>query len=103
LSAETCHEFIEWCGLVEGHENNHMIVYNQRVYKNDLYFNFVEEYPDYGPKAKMTISRTRFYKWISSYANYKNINVEEGRDHIGRWVIFKDKNYVTLGDDEPPF
>lgn len=103
LSAETCHEFIEWCGLVEGHDNNHMIVYNQRVYKNDLYFNFVEEYPDYGPKAKMTISRTRFYKWISSYANYKNINVEEGRDHIGRWVIFKDKNYVTLGDDEPPF
>jgi len=103
LSAETCHEFIEWCGLVEGHENNHMIVYNQRVYKNDLYFNFVEEYPDYGPKAKMTISRTRFYKWISSYANYKNINVEEGRDHIGRWVIFKDKNYVTLADDEPPF
>ena len=31
-----------------------------KIYKNELYFDFINEYPDYGPKAKMTISRTRF-------------------------------------------
>jgi len=93
LSAETCHEFIEWCGLVEGNdEENSALKIDERMYKHELYYNFIEEYPDYGPKSKMTISRTRFYKWLISYAIFKEgVQPEEGRDMNGRWIIIKSK------------
>jgi hypothetical protein len=89
LSAETCHEFIEWCGLVEGHDNGN-IEYNARQYKNELYNDFAEEYPDYGPRGKMSISRTKFYRWLTSFSVYiNNKEPEEGRDQMGRWIIIK--------------
>jgi hypothetical protein len=92
LSAETCHEFIEWCGLVDGQDRATNIDSGIRLYKNDLYYNFIDEYPDYGPKAKMTISRTKFYKWLISYSMFKEgVMPEEGRDQLGRWIIFKNK------------
>jgi hypothetical protein len=92
LSAETTHDFIEWCGLVDGQPRNTSLETGVRLYKNDLYNDFISEYPDYGPKAKMTISRTRFYKWLVSYALYKEgIVPEEGRDLTGRWIIIHEK------------
>jgi hypothetical protein len=92
LSAETCHEFIEWCGLVDNQERNVVLDSGIRLYKNDLYYNFIEEYPDYGPKSKLTISRTRFYKWLVSYALFKEGTMpEEGRDQSGRWIIIRKK------------
>lgn len=88
LSAETCHEFIEWCGLLNDGENNGPLDVNKRLYKNDLYYAFIEEYPDYGPKSRMTISRTKFYRWLVSYALFKEgMSPEEGRDLNGRWMI----------------
>jgi len=102
LSAETCHEFIEWCGLVHGHEGSRMLQPNIRLYKQNLYQDFVEEYPDYGPKAKMTISRTRFYKWLNSYALFKEgVPPEEGRDMDGRWMVIKSNKDIQpdLEDD----
>ena len=40
----------------------------------------------------MTISRTRFYKWLVSYAVYKfEVLPQEGRDNQGRWIIFRKK------------
>jgi hypothetical protein len=91
LSAETCHEFIEWCGLVDTAQNREVILQvGVRLYKNDLYQNFIEEYPDYGARGRMTISRTKFYKWLVSYAMYKeNTMPEEDRDQQGRWIIIK--------------
>ena len=90
LSAETCHEFIDWCGLVDSNDSSDNIPSNVRLYKNELYSNFIEEHPDYGARGKMTISRTKFYKWLVSYAIYKEgIMPEEDRDHIGRWIIIK--------------
>jgi len=68
LSAETTHDFIEWCGLLEGQGENRNLVPGMKLYKQDLYFDFVQEYPDYGPKAKMTISRTKFYQWLVAYS-----------------------------------
>ena len=100
LSAETSHDFIEWCGLLKGIEPNTKLMPNTRIYKNELYFEFINEYPDYAPKAKMTISRTRFYKWLHSYSMYKYKEpAEEGRDHTGRWIIFKQ----TEEENEVPF
>ena len=87
LSAETSHDFIEWCGLLEGQEENQKLVEGIKIYRNEVYFDFVNEYPDYAPKSKMTISRQRFYKWLHSYCVYKTGNAPiEGRDMIGRWI-----------------
>ena len=100
LSAETSHDFIEWCGLVEGQERNQMLVTGQRLYKNELYLDFINEYPDYGPKAKLTISRTRFYKWLVAYGLYKEgITPEEGRDIQGRWIVIH-KRKEAANDSE---
>jgi hypothetical protein len=96
LSAETCHEFIEWCGLVDSTERNVTLQTDVRLYKNELYSNFVDEYPDYGPRGRMSISRTKFYRWLVSYAIYKEGTLpEEDRDQQGRWIIIKSKK-----DDE---
>ena len=93
LSAETCHEFIEWVGLVDNNDRSNMLPVNVRLYKNELYNNFVDEYPDYGARGKMTISRTKFYKWLIAYAIYKEgLMPEEDRDHIGRWIIIKKRD-----------
>jgi hypothetical protein len=52
----------------------------------------VEEYPDYGPRGRMSISRTKFYKWLIAYAIYKEGTMpEEDRDQQGRWIIIKSK------------
>lgn len=91
LSAETSHEFIEWCGLINGTEGTQELLMNERIYKNQLHEKFIEEYPDYGPKSKMSISRTKFYRWIVAYATFKTGQApEEGRDLTGRWIIIKE-------------
>jgi hypothetical protein len=99
LSAETCHDFIEWCGLVDTTEPNRLLEPGTRIYKQDLYVEFVNEYPDYGPKSKLTISRTRFYKWLVSYCLFKEgVMPEEGRDQLGRWIRIRRKSEL---DYEP--
>ena len=91
LSAETSHDFIEWCGLLDSNSVNDSLKVETRLYKHDLYLDFVSEYPDYAPKSKLTISRTRFYKWLVSYALYKEgVQPEEGRDASGRWIVIKE-------------
>lgn len=93
LSAETCYDFIEWCGLIDGQKKSEYLRENERIYKQDLYYKFTEEYPDYAPKSKMTISRTRFYKWIKAYALFQTDKTpEEGKDMKGRWIIIKGGN-----------
>ena len=49
LSAETSHDFIEWCGLVQGNPANQLLVVGEKLMKQDLYLEFISEYPDYGP------------------------------------------------------
>ena len=102
LSAETCHEFIEWCGLVDTHQNREiMLQVDTRLYKNELYSNFIDEYPDYGPRGRMSVSRTKFYKWLIAYGIYKEgVMPQEDRDQQGRWIIIKSK---PEGLEEAPF
>lgn len=86
LSSDTCHEFIEWVGLINSDESiDTPIPLNTRLYKNDLYYKFTEEYPDY-----RNMSRQGFYKWLKTYAEYiSGVEYEENRDHIGRWIIIR--------------
>ena len=98
LSAETCHEFIEWCGLIEGTQSNSLLEIDSNIYMNELYFSFIDEYPDYAPKSKMTISRNRFYKWVCSYAMYKEgVAPEQGKDRNGRWIRIRQKTQTEVG------
>jgi len=93
LSAETSHDFIEWCGLIEGSPKNTQLVVGVKLKKQDLYFEFIKEYPDYAPKAKMTISRTRFYKWLSAYAMFvTGVSPEEVREQDGRYIRIRTKH-----------
>ena len=93
LSAETSHEFLEWCGLLDG-SSNPFLRQGDKLMKNDLYFVFTEDYPDFGPKSKMTISRQRFNKWLVSYSQYKyKCQPLEGRDQGGKWIEFVSKDY----------
>jgi len=106
LSADTCHEFIEWCGLVGTDNPNEAIKYNEKIYKNDLYIEFIADNPDFAPKAKRTISRTEFYRWLNSFALYKTgVKPEEGRDLNGRWIIFltKQQKEIQSVDETIPF
>jgi hypothetical protein len=100
LSAETSHDFIEWCGLLVGSQPNTQLEVDVKNYKHTLYLDFIEEYPDYGPKAKMTISRTKFYKWLVAYAMFKEgVAPEEGRDAHGRWLRIKKKQIIVEQED----
>ena len=92
LSADTSHEFIEWCGILDGIKNP-KLAKNTRIYSNDLYSDFTTEYPDYGPKSKMTVSRIKFGKWLISYGTYMyEGNPLEGKDMIGKWIQYIDKD-----------
>ena len=91
LSAETSYDFIEWIGLVQGSSLEPRFTFESRIYMQDLYYNFIEENPDYAPKSKFTISRNRFYKWIYAYSKYLYGDVIEGRDMVGKWILFKEK------------
>lgn len=104
LSAETCHEFIEWCGMVDGNSHNDKMRLDEVLYKQDLYLDFIMDNPDFAPKAKMTISRTLFYKWLVSYGLYvTGVTPLEGRDANGRWIKFITKEGDTHTEQEFKF
>lgn len=90
LSAETSHDFIEWCGLINGSQENPLLEVDIKISLHTAYLDFIEQYPDYAPKAKLTISRIKFNKWMSSYASFKSgTSPQEGRDMAGRWMRIK--------------
>ena len=41
LSAETCHEFIEWCGILDDMPENKMLAKNTKIFKQDLYLSLI--------------------------------------------------------------
>jgi len=96
LSAETSHDFIEWCGLVNGCQANTLIKRDVRINLSICYQNFIEEYPDYGPKSRETISRIKFNRWMYAYGScISSVKVEEGRDSSGKYIIIKSEPETT--------
>ena len=44
----------------------------------------------------MTISRTRFYKWLYAFCVFNwSVQPEEGKDMTGRWIMIKQKDETT--------
>ena len=94
LASETCHQFIEWAGLIADTKASDVIRFNKRIFKDDLYLDFVKENPDFSPRGKDTISRNVFYKWLNAYGLFKEgITISEGRSNQGRWIIFNEEGY----------
>lgn len=96
LSAQTRHEFIEWCGVIDNSAVSKkvaMLINGDKVLKGELYMEFVDDYPDFAPKAKMTVSRAMFYKWLVYFCIFKGQETpEEGRDNHGRWIRLRTKH-----------
>ena len=93
LVADTSHAFIEWCGILDTKPHPKLLK-NKRIYKNDLFMDFTEEYPDYAQRGASAVSRNKFGKWLMSYAEYKyGCQALEGRDMMGRWIELVTKSY----------
>ena len=67
---------------------------------------FIQDNPDFAPKAKRTISRIEFYRWLVEFGDYKKevYDIKEDRDLNGRWIIYltdkkKIKNVKLPGMD----
>ena len=87
------------CGIIGGTKNEKLVL-GQKSYKNDLYLDFVDENPDFAPKAKMTVSRTKFNKWLLAYSEYEyGCLPEEGRDGPGKWLRFRNKQSLEKQAD----
>jgi len=93
--ADTSYAFIEWCGVIDN-KSNPKLIKNTKIYKNDLFLEFIDENPDYAPRGKNQVSRTEFGKWLCSYAEYTfNCEPIQDRDRVGRWIEFVDKSHYN--------
>ena len=94
LGADTSHEFIEWCGVINPTEvGNPFLELHIKNHTNDMYTDFVTEYPDYVRNVKMSLSRQKFHRWVELYAKFKyGVAPEVGRDKVGKWVRMKPKH-----------
>jgi len=91
LEATTCYDFIEWCGVISGEPNPNLPL-DTRLMGNELFNHFVLDYPDYGSRAKLSISRTVFYRWIKAYGMYMTgKEPEKGKDNYGQWIILRSR------------
>ena len=90
----TSNDFAEWCGVFGA--PNVFLSKNSKLNVNTLYFEFIEEYPDYAPRSKFTWSRQYFFKCLVEYSKYKyGCNPLNGRDQVGKWIQFVDKSHYN--------
>lgn len=91
--ANSSHSFVEWCGVIDNRKHPKLVT-KTTIYKNDLYLDFIDEYPDFGPRMKDSVSRNEFGKWLVSYSEFTyGCKPLSGRDMIGRWIEFVTKSH----------
>lgn len=59
---------------------------NVRIYSSKLYTELMEEYPD----LRKWLTQRRLKIWVDTYAIYKGLQVERGKDVMGRYFILHD-------------
>jgi hypothetical protein len=74
---ETSFEFYEWA-------NKDTIKENERLNKNMVFNQFLDEYPDF---KKYNLSQKRFWNWVDKYAEFNNIEINKGQDSMGQRYI----------------
>tara|TARA_R110000772_G_scaffold49355_1_gene113611 strand:+ start:1553 stop:3982 length:2430 start_codon:yes stop_codon:yes gene_type:complete len=96
LIQEAGEDFVDWCGVINDASESEYILKldtREKVYKNDLYHDFIQDYPDYSKGGKMTISRSKFNKNIVAYCDYRTgVDPVDGRDSKGRWIRCRNKH-----------
>jgi len=88
-------EFYEW-------SKDGNLKHNTRIYKGDLYNEFIHEYPDYG-NGKYKLSQKRFRSYLEEYAKFYDLKYFEGKDHNGRWCEFEGEDNPNAKEDEIMF
>jgi len=93
---DTGRDFAEWCGLLQGYPANALLIPKMKLYKQELFIEFLEDYPDHSSRgAGTTLTRNEFYKWLKLYAQYKyDVEPDEGRDRVGRWITLNRKQDI---------
>ena len=82
---ETDDSFHEW--ITDKH--NTLMKWNSALQMHELFSNFIEEYPDYGPYGKLKVGQKKFYSWLRDYAIFATGNeATEGRNMSGKYIIF---------------
>jgi hypothetical protein len=101
LAINTNYDFALWCGII-GDRNNKMLRLNEKIYTNDLYYDFISEFTDYGPNRKTTISNIQFNRWLIEYGQYiTGIRPKDNdRDMNGKFVVFKTKNDIKIEKED---
>lgn len=100
LGTETCHEFIEWLGLTSDDKPTDSIKYNKRIFKDDLYSEFITDNPDFA-KGKLTVSRRAFYQWLMLYGDFLDgVTTVDGRSSLGKWIMFKKDSHEETEESE---
>jgi len=94
----TSADFMEWCGVINPTEipNPYLVLHNKN-HTNEMYVDFVSEYPDYARNPKMSLSRQKFHRWVVLYAEYKyGVEPEVGRDSAGKWIRMRLKHELEV-------
>jgi hypothetical protein len=97
LAINTNYDFALWCGII-GDRKNKMLRLNEKIYTNDLYYDFISEFTDYGPNRKTTISNIQFNRWLIEYGQYiTGIKPKDNdRDMNGKFIVFKTNKDVKI-------
>jgi len=101
LSINTNYEFAEWCGVLRN-RNNPLLKLNEKLYTNELYFDWISEYPNYGPNRKGSISNIQFNRWLVEYGEFVTgiKPKDDDRDMNGKYVVFKTKEDFKIDKNE---
>jgi len=86
FSVKTNHQFTEWCGLLDGNDENELLLLHAKINVQECYNDFIQQNPDYGSYGSVKLSRIKFGKFLKYYAEYKTGNFEDGRDAFGQWI-----------------
>lgn len=93
LEAATSSEFREWC---LGRDRLYNLDPNVDYTGQDLFNDFVSNYPDYAPTGKARIANRTFYKWLDEYAKFRyNTKLFETKGFNGKIVRFIEEEKQT--------
>jgi len=88
----TSMDFAEYCGAIDGSKQNEKLNIGRKVYKQELFLDFVEQNSDYDRYGKFKLSNTKFNKWLVSFSLFEyDCMPDDGRDAPGRWIRFRNK------------
>lgn len=83
----TCFEFYEWLN-----GDNGIIELSKEIPKGDAYNEFIGEYDN----LKFKVTHRQFTKWIDIYADFNDLKVTQGRNHLYRWFRLDKKTIEVV-------